>query len=292
MTQPTDLADKGREIEEWIDLRFFRPAGLALVRAVEPTRITPDQVTLASLAMGLVAGHLFWYQSAAVNAVGLALFIVSDILDSADGQLARRRGTSTHFGRMLDGVADNLRFLNLYGFLLARLLVAGGGWPVLLLGGAAGLAHSWQSAAADFIRLAYQWAVDGRTPDLPDTAAALSRPPRLIERLYAGYVRRQARLFPTTVRLIRRGGAPPNSAFAGRYREQLGPTMRRCAWIGQNIRWALLLSVVAGWPSGFLWLTAVPLTVVLAMLVRAQEREARALLESIDAAREDHVRVA
>src|ERR1044071_1466295 len=65
-----------------------------------------DVVTLASLVLGVFAGHLFWYRSAWVNAAGVLLFIASDILDSVDGQLARLRGTSTRMGRILDGLAD------------------------------------------------------------------------------------------------------------------------------------------------------------------------------------------
>jgi len=274
VTPPAGLADKGRDVEEWVDLRFFRPAGLAVVRALDDTRVTPDHVTVAGLLLGLVAGHLFFYRNPVVNAAGLVLFILSDVLDSADGQLARRRGTSTPFGRMLDGVADNLRFINLYAHLMARLALAGGGWPVILLGAAAGLAHSYQSAAADFIRLSWLWATEGRLPDLP----AHDRPERrtLMTALYAGYLRKQAGLFPATVSLMRAVGAAPSPALTQAWRSRLGDTVRRCAWIGQNIRWALLMTVILGWPTGFFWLTAVPLTVVMLALVASQERTARA----------------
>jgi hypothetical protein len=93
------LATKGDEVEEWLDLRFFRPIGIRLARALAPTWVSPDQVTMWSLATGLVAGHLFFYQSIEINAIGWVLFIVSDIFDSVDGQLARLRGTSTPLGR-------------------------------------------------------------------------------------------------------------------------------------------------------------------------------------------------
>src|SRR5213592_1484511 len=109
-----DLSDKGRAVEEWLDLRFFRPVGIRIARALYPTGISPDQVTLWSLLIGLVAGHLF---------------VVSDVFDSADGQLARLRGTSTRFGRALDGISDNLRFVNLYFHLMYRLTHAGVWWP-------------------------------------------------------------------------------------------------------------------------------------------------------------------
>ena len=70
------------------------------------TRVTADQVTLLGLVIGLVAGHLFVYTSPWLNAAGFVLFIISDIFDSADGQLARLRGTSTPLGRILDGTSD------------------------------------------------------------------------------------------------------------------------------------------------------------------------------------------
>jgi len=118
------LSHKGEVVEEWTDLHFFRPLGMRLVRLLAPTGVSADQVTVAALLVGLAAGHLFFYRSAALNALGLLLFVLSDILDSADGQLARLRGNSTRMGRVLDGISDNLRFVNLYVHLIARLLVA------------------------------------------------------------------------------------------------------------------------------------------------------------------------
>jgi len=55
----TDLSHKGRAVEEWADLHFFRPIGIRIARALQPTGISADQVTLWSLVIGLVAGHLF-----------------------------------------------------------------------------------------------------------------------------------------------------------------------------------------------------------------------------------------
>src|SRR5207244_2679204 len=133
-----DLSHKGQAVEEWADLHFFRPIGIRIARALQPTGISADQVTLWSLVIGLV------------------LFIVSDIFDSADGQLARLRGRSTRFGRALDGISDNLRFVNLYFHLIYRLIHAGFWGPgAFLLVAAAGLAHTFQSAAIDFVRNAF-----------------------------------------------------------------------------------------------------------------------------------------
>src|SRR5258705_2972233 len=135
-----DLSHKGQAVEEWADLHFFRPVGIRIARALQPTGISADQVTLWSLVIGLVAGHLFAYPDRWTNMIGFVLFIVSDIFDSADGQLARLRGTSTRLGRVLDGASDSLRFMNLYFHLIYRLIHAGFWWPgAFLLGMAAGL---------------------------------------------------------------------------------------------------------------------------------------------------------
>ncbi|MDQ6926856.1 MAG: CDP-alcohol phosphatidyltransferase family protein, partial [Candidatus Eremiobacteraeota bacterium] len=101
------LASKGQVVEEWADLHFFRPVGVRMARALLPTAVSPDHVTIGCLALGLAAGWCFIPASPAVNALGFLLFIASDLLDSADGQLARLRGSSTRFGRILDGVSDN-----------------------------------------------------------------------------------------------------------------------------------------------------------------------------------------
>src|SRR2546423_14719400 len=99
-----------------------------MATALLPTRISADAVTLASLVLGVLAGHLFWYRSAWVNAAGVLLFIASDLLDNVDGQLPRLRGTSTRMGRVLDGLADSGRVLTLYGHPSARLYAAVWGW--------------------------------------------------------------------------------------------------------------------------------------------------------------------
>src|SRR5207237_1610885 len=98
-----DLSHKGQAVEEWADLHFFRPIGIRIARALQPTGISADQVTLWSLVIGLVAGHLFAYRAHWTNLIGFGLFIVSGVFDSAAGQLARLRGASSRLGGALVG---------------------------------------------------------------------------------------------------------------------------------------------------------------------------------------------
>lgn len=299
MKPPNDLSHKGRSVEEWVDLHFFRPIGIRIARALLPTGISADQVTLWSLMIGLVAGHLFAYRDRWTNLIGFALFIVSDVFDSADGQLARLRGTSTRFGRALDGINDNLRFVNLYFHLIYRLVHTGYWWPgAFLLVAAAGLAHTFQSAAIDFVRNAYLYiGIGGRGElDLPedlDPSPRGSLLERFGARVYRDYVERQVQLFPRSVKLIRalrQGGL--STPFRRQYRARQDAVLPLCAWLGQNIRFVVLgIAGLAGRPSAFLWTEAVWMSLVLVVLLWMHELNATALGGLLDAEHNAYARV-
>jgi hypothetical protein len=279
--------DKGRAVEEWTDLHFFRPAGLRIARVLMPTRLSPDHVTILALLVGLIAGRLCYYDSIGLNVLGVALFIVSDIFDSADGQLARMRGTSSRLGKVLDGIADGARFSNLYVQLMARMLVGGAPWwMVLPLGIAAGIAHAKQSAAADYIRQLYLHLAEGGAGEFALAEEMTAMPARTafhanLNRFYAGYLRSHAQLAPRSLALVRRLRA--DSAVrdvGGAWAYSQAPVVRQCAWIGQNIRFLLLaLTVVPGHPAAFLWITLIPMTAVMMAILTVHERNAAALLD-------------
>lgn len=283
------LVTKGDEVEEWLDLRFFRPIGARIARRFAPTGVTADQVTLLSLVIGLGAGHLFVYTSPWLNAAGFVLFIISDLFDSADGQLARLRGTSTQFGRALDGVSDGLRFANLGVHLLIRLVFAAGwSWPeAAALVALAGVSHSVQSAAVDFVRHAFLSLAVGRGSELEIDGSVGAAPPgsavrRFAVAIYRRYSRTQARMFPNTVALLRAQRAQQLAPSANPlYRARVTPVVRQCAWLGQNLRFIVLgVTAVAGWPAGLLWITIGPMNVFLVWLLSAQERGAGRVLHA------------
>lgn len=82
--------------------RLVRPA----VRPLAGTRITPNHVTTVRLATGLGAAAAFAAGSEVWLAWGGALFLVSMLLDRADGELARLAGTSSPWGKTYDLLAD------------------------------------------------------------------------------------------------------------------------------------------------------------------------------------------
>jgi len=267
-------ASKGPVVEEWADRVFFGPAGWRIATALMPTRVSPDAVTFASLVLGVVAGHLLWYTNGWINLAGVGLFIWSDILDSADGQLARLRGTSTRLGRILDGLADSARFLSLYLHLAARLYMTGWGWSGIALGLGGLFSHAYQAAAVDFIRHAYLYFAVGKGSELEVGSEDYSG---IAGWLYRDYLRRQSWLFPRTTELARTfAGRTIPEGLSRTWAERQRWVVAGCAWIAQNIRWLLLaVTVVPGWPAAYCWIVVGPLNAVLIFLIIAHEREPR-----------------
>jgi hypothetical protein len=282
------LVHKGDAVEEWTDVHFFRPLGLRVARALEPTGVSADQVTLWCLIIGIAGGHLMVYQSTSLNLIGVVLFVISDILDSADGQLARMRGSSSRFGRVLDGIADSLRFFNLYVHLLFRAYFAHWGWPGYMLVLAAGVSHSLHGQIVDFIKNAYQRLGEGKGElDLLEELAPIEGfgPRQVAQRIYRAYVQRQELLFPSSMSLVRAVkplAATP--AFKAEYVASQRPLLGPLALIAQNIRFPLL--AIGAWygMSWFLWMTVVPLNLIALAILVMHESHAKALLVHLKAA--------
>jgi phosphatidylglycerophosphate synthase len=101
-----DSSIKSDASDELINTHFIRPAAGVLVRWLYRTRATPNEVTLASIVVGLGAALLFAGGSRLMVALAGLTVTFKDILDSADGQLARARGSGSRAGRFLDSIGD------------------------------------------------------------------------------------------------------------------------------------------------------------------------------------------
>src|SRR4051812_35559245 len=97
---------KPLEVEEPVDVYVHRPLAYLLARGSFRLPVSPDLVTLLSLFAGIASGTSLVMEFPYHLQIGGLLLFVSAVLDCADGQLARMRGTSSMFGRMLDGAAD------------------------------------------------------------------------------------------------------------------------------------------------------------------------------------------
>ena len=92
------------EVEEPLDLLFYRPIAFAIVKLIYRLPITPNQVTLLSLGAGLVAAYYFSLGTAGAFIAAAVWYAVTNILDCCDGMLARLQGSGTPLGRLIDGI--------------------------------------------------------------------------------------------------------------------------------------------------------------------------------------------
>ncbi len=141
------------EVEEFFDLYFYRPLAFLFVKAIYGTSLTPNQITLISMLFGLAGAVFIGTGDAAMLPLAALLFIVYDVLDCSDGQLARLKKNGTRTGRIIDGVADYVVNVSIY---LGIAIGFAPQWdnPLLwwLLTAAAGFSNAGHSIIVDYYR--------------------------------------------------------------------------------------------------------------------------------------------
>lgn len=153
---------KSVDTEEFLDKLFYRPIGYGIAVISKKLRITPNIVTATNIFVGVLAGHLFFYQNVTLNLLGVLLLILAESLDAADGQLARMTNIHSRYGKIFDGVAGNLEFVSIYLHLCARFVIVGGTPWIFGIAVISGLSHSYQSAMAEYYRNFYLFFTTGK----------------------------------------------------------------------------------------------------------------------------------
>ena len=113
---------KSEDTEEWLDVHFTRPIGLAFALLWIRLGIHPNAITVLSIFLGLGAGWMFYYPDWQHNLCGVALLMFANFCDSTDGQMARLTGQKTLVGRMLDGFSGDVWFAAIYIAIALRLM--------------------------------------------------------------------------------------------------------------------------------------------------------------------------
>lgn len=151
---------KSEDTEEWLDVYFTRPIGLAFALIWEKLGVHPNAITILSIFLGVGAGWMFQYDDITSNIWGVVLLMFANFCDSTDGQLARLTGKKTLVGRVLDGFSGDLWFVAIYLAIVVRLWnqpipftdVKWGIGALLLCALAGFVCHSPQSSLADYYR--------------------------------------------------------------------------------------------------------------------------------------------
>ncbi len=85
-----------------------RPISLRVSRLLAPLGVTPNQMTVISMLIGLAAAPFFLVLDPKIQVIGGFLFVAHSILDGCDGELARLTYRESRFGGLLDFFSDNL----------------------------------------------------------------------------------------------------------------------------------------------------------------------------------------
>ena len=70
------------------------------------TPVTPNQVTIISLILGIISGVLFSLGEYTYTITAGLLYFLSTVFDQCDGEVARLKQMETEFGRKLDIIVD------------------------------------------------------------------------------------------------------------------------------------------------------------------------------------------
>jgi hypothetical protein len=118
-----DIYRRTRKPNDIIWNRFVaRPLAAVLVVPLARTGITPNQVTFLTLPVFLAGAVLLaLLPSWGALLAGAAIIELSYVLDCADGQLARFKGTSSPVGAHLDFLMDELKAFALIAAIAIRL---------------------------------------------------------------------------------------------------------------------------------------------------------------------------
>lgn len=98
--------------DAWWTVLLVDPLAARLVKfTANRTRVTPNQLTVGALVLGLAAGACFAVATWPWLLVGALLYHLSFTLDCMDGKIARLKGTGSVFGAWLDYIFDRVRVL-------------------------------------------------------------------------------------------------------------------------------------------------------------------------------------
>jgi len=92
--------------DEIINIYLLRPVAAFIVWFLFPTRVTPNQVTIAAIVAGFAAAWAYLGITPGWFVIAGVLVTLKDILDDADGQLARAKQLYSRRGRFLDSIGD------------------------------------------------------------------------------------------------------------------------------------------------------------------------------------------
>jgi phosphatidylglycerophosphate synthase len=281
------------EIEEITNLYFIHPLASRLVPFFAQMRLSPNAVSITGMLFGILSALAYYrYADPRFAITGFALMIAWHVMDGADGQLARLTHSHSYFGKVLDGISDNVTFLAVYTALAIALSRKHGDWMYALVALSA-VCHAVQSASYEAQRQEYDYLGWGRKPQEPPPQDSPERdgggPPVIrwlfdfLHRLFfaglsfptAGISRK---FRETMAEALQR--QPGHAALIRqRYRETLAPQLRSWSILSANYRTlGIFISALFKAPEYYFGFEIIGFSAALALLIRRQSASCEVLL--------------
>lgn len=279
--EPGAKTAQGRpaELEDWLNGRIYHPLSMRLARALVPTPVTPNMVSVAGGAMIVLATVAYALGSTwPAIMLGLVLHMGWHVFDGADGDLARLTGRTSSTGEVVDGICDYVGHIILYvtlGTMLAAEIGAGTAWAFAI---GAGAGRIVQAAHYEVQRRQYQHWIYG-TDWLRVSAKNADQPGGIIG-FFASYYVNLAKLLAPGGRevdaIMADAGEGQRPALRAIIRKETIPVLRSTYLLSANYRTlALGASMFAGTPLYFFAFEAIGLTLVLIASIITAARTTR-----------------
>lgn len=144
-------------IEELSNQYIVHPISSVIARLAIKLGVSANIISFIGLGAGWLAAYFYYHQPAlGFVAAGFLSMFAWHVFDGADGRVASATGTSSAFGRIIDGVCDHLVFGAVYIAFVLYLLNTGSSPMVWLLALIAATCHAVQAAGYEERRQKYQ----------------------------------------------------------------------------------------------------------------------------------------
>ncbi len=158
---------KSFDVEEILDLTIYRPLSFLLVKLIYPTNLTPNQLSVIAMFLGILAGIFYGLGTHQFIVFAAASFFICNVLDCADGQLARLKKNGTRIGRIIDGLIDYVTSVATFigiGIALNNNPEFGPKYWILIAAG--GISRGFQNLYFDYYRNLYMAYVHHKVDDI------------------------------------------------------------------------------------------------------------------------------
>jgi hypothetical protein len=287
---------KSIDTEEFIDIHFYRPIGYQWALFFRKLGVTPNQITVLSIVIGVAAGVCFYFNDLWINLLGIFLLIWANTYDSADGQLARMTNQKSDLGRILDGACGDFWFGSIYIAIIVRLWPEWNFW-ILALALLTGYFHTKQAAMADYYRNLHLLFLKEKKGSELDNSKELAKKQTSLpwkkrpliasfEKMYFFYTQGQELWTPNLQKMLQiihtkyKDVAP--EWFRKIFREKSFPLMKYTNMLSFNLRSIVLfVSILSNYPWFYFVFELTVMNIMLFYMVRKHERICKQLGEKM-----------